>query len=151
MLPSEHMGHSQIRGTSQVAQNVGALPTLLVVQPPQLQRKPEIWPFDVHENVEILGREEDGRIKLHGLRLELSEIETAIGACECLSTAQRIAAAKVEIHGKPTLAAFIQLPAKDGEVLAALSSSILGEPSDRFRTKTEQSSTAPKLSSFHRA
>lgn len=68
--------------------------------------------IDLDGNVEILGRKEDGQIKLHGRRLELGEIESAIGACQSLSTAQHVAAAKVNMRGNPILAAFILLPGK---------------------------------------
>lgn len=94
--------------------------------------------FDVDGNVEIMGRKEDGQIKLHGLRLELGEIETAIASCPCFSDVQRVAAAKVNMSGNAKLAAFIQLPdeAEDGDdhPTTRLPGSILGRPAKRLGT-----------------
>ena len=92
--------------------------------------------FDVDGNVEILGRKEDSQIKLHGMRLELGEIETAIASCPCFSAVQHVAAAKVNMSGNPTLAAFIQLPgeAEDDQTATRLPGSILGRPAKRLGT-----------------
>lgn len=82
--------------------------------------------------MEILGRKEDGQIKLHGRRLELGEIETAIGACQCLPNGHHFAAAKVNINENPILAVFILLPGESGT--AALPNSIFERPSKQSRT-----------------
>ncbi|KAK2590970.1 hypothetical protein QQS21_011349 [Conoideocrella luteorostrata] len=66
--------------------------------------------FDFDGNVEILGRKDDGQIKLNGLRIELGEIENGIKSCPQFSEARHIAVAKVNISGNNTLAAFLQLP-----------------------------------------
>ena len=47
----------------------------------------DIARINVDGNVEIIGRKEDGQIKLHGLRLELGEIEAAIKTCHPLAKA----------------------------------------------------------------
>ncbi|KAL8656289.1 MAG: hypothetical protein Q9226_002718 [Calogaya cf. arnoldii] len=73
----------------------------------------DIARIDVNGNVEIIGRKEDGQIKLHGLRLELGEIEAAIRTCHSPAVTQNVCAAKIELNGKPTVVAFVQL--KDGE------------------------------------
>ncbi|KAI4117411.1 MAG: hypothetical protein LQ345_002352 [Seirophora villosa] len=69
----------------------------------------DIARIDVDGNVEVIGRKDDGQIKLHGLRLELGEIEVAIRTCHSLATALNVCAAKVDLNGKPAIAAFIQL------------------------------------------
>jgi acyl-CoA synthetase (AMP-forming)/AMP-acid ligase II len=99
----------------------------------RLYKTGDLARFDLDGNVEILGRKEDGQIKLHGLRLELGEIEAAIRACQCLPTAQHIAAARVNLNKKPTLAALIHLPSEDDQAPSTLPRSIFSHPSERHR------------------
>jgi amino acid adenylation domain-containing protein len=109
------------------------VPWLARIGEKRLYKTGDLARFDVDGNVEILGRKEDGQIKLHGLRLELGEIEAAIRACQCFSAAQHVAAARVNMSGNPTLAAFIRLPGEYDQAPAALSGSMLSPPSERHR------------------
>jgi amino acid adenylation domain-containing protein len=109
------------------------VPWLARIGEKRLYKTGDLARFDVNGNVEILGRKEDGQIKLHGLRLELGEIETAIGACECFSAAQHIAAANVNLNGNSILVGFTQLPHEDGQASAVLPGSILSQPPERHR------------------
>ena len=108
------------------------VPWLVRIGEKRLYKTGDLARFDLDGNVEILGRKEDGQIKLHGLRLELGEIEAAIRACQYLSTAQHVAAARVNLSGKATLAAFYQLPGEDDHAPAAMPGSILRHPSERL-------------------
>ncbi|KHO00453.1 Amino acid adenylation [Metarhizium album ARSEF 1941] len=85
--------------------------------------------FDFDGNVEILGRKDDGQIKLNGLRIELGEIENGIESCPQFSEARHVAVAKVSIGGNNTLAAFLQLP----DCQAASPDLLLAHPSKMFK------------------
>ena len=98
----------------------------------RLYKTGDLARFDLDGNVEVLGRREDGQVKLRGMRLELGEIEAAIHACELLPTCQHVAVAKVNLRGVPALAAFIKLLDTDQEIQEG-SESILYRPSERQR------------------
>ncbi|KAL9620414.1 MAG: hypothetical protein Q9204_008208, partial [Flavoplaca sp. TL-2023a] len=88
--------------------------------------------IDVDGNVEIIGRKDDGQLKLHGLRLDLGEIEAAIRTSHLLAKVQNVCAAKLELNGKPIVAAFIQL--SEG---APFLDSIFSRPSKTYPILTE--------------
>ncbi|KID84996.1 tyrocidine synthetase 1 [Metarhizium guizhouense ARSEF 977] len=85
--------------------------------------------FDFDGNVEMVGRKDDGQIKLNGLSIELGEIENAIESCPRFSGARHVAVAKVNMSGNNTLAAFLELP----DCQATSPDSLLAHPSDMFK------------------
>lgn len=85
--------------------------------------------FDFDGNVEIVGRKDDGQIKLNGLRIELGEIEKAIESCPQFSEARHVAVAKVNLGGNNTLTAFLALP----DCQATSPGSLLAHPSYIFK------------------
>ncbi|KAI4127328.1 MAG: hypothetical protein LQ338_003251 [Usnochroma carphineum] len=84
-------------------------PWLKMIGETRFYKTGDIARMDLDGNVEILGRKEDDQVKLHGLRLELGEIETAMRKCPSLASARHVSAARVELAGAPTIAAFVQL------------------------------------------
>lgn len=99
----------------------------------RLYKTGDLARFDIDGNVEILGRKEEGQMKLRGLRIELGEIEATIMACNASLHIDRVVAARVVLHGKPTLAAFIQLSKYYRQGTSSKSRSIFYEPSEQQR------------------
>ena len=89
----------------------------------------DIARFDLDGNVEILGRVEDGQIKMHGMRLEIGEIESIIQNCPHTCSIQRIAVAKVDMAGVDSLVAFLEQHAD----ISTKADSMFGKPSQEFR------------------
>ncbi|XWX00337.1 hypothetical protein V2A60_008357 [Cordyceps javanica] len=87
--------------------------------------------FDFDGNVEILGRKDDGQIKLNGLRIEVGEIEYRMKSCSSLSKVRHVAVAKLKHSGHDILAAFLQF-----SDCKAISSDLFTSPSETFRQAT---------------
>ncbi|KAL8998121.1 MAG: hypothetical protein Q9169_002742 [Polycauliona sp. 2 TL-2023] len=88
---------------------IDSSPWLARVGEKRFYKTGDIARIRVDGNVEVIGRKEDGQIKLHGLRLELGEIEAAIRACRPGTAAKNVCAAKVNLSGNPAIVAFVQL------------------------------------------
>ena len=88
---------------------IDSAPWLARIGEKRFYKTGDIARIGVDGNVEVIGRKEDGQIKLHGLRLELGEIEAAIRTCHLLTPAKNVCAAKVNLSGNPAIVAFIQL------------------------------------------
>ncbi|KAL8640611.1 MAG: hypothetical protein Q9228_002487 [Teloschistes exilis] len=83
--------------------------------------------------VEILGRKEEEQVKLHGIRVELGEIEAVMRSCPSLAAAPHLSAAKIDLSGNVAIVAFVCI--SDQRSASALN--VLSPPSSEFQVVVE--------------
>ncbi|KAI4193809.1 MAG: hypothetical protein LQ350_008135 [Teloschistes chrysophthalmus] len=84
--------------------------------------------------VEILGRKEEEQIKLHGVRVELGEIEAIMRGCPSLANTPHLSAAKIDLSGTAAIVAFVCT----SDPRSASASNVLSPPSSEFQAVVEQ-------------
>ncbi|KAL8660627.1 MAG: hypothetical protein Q9202_006372 [Teloschistes flavicans] len=117
---------------------IKSAPWLAKVGETRFYKTGDLARISIDGTVEILGRKEEEQIKLHGIRVELGEIEAVMRGCPCLATARHLSAAKINLSGNDAIVAFVctsdQIPASASDVLSA--------PSSEFQEVAEQAQCA---------
>ncbi|KAL8707358.1 MAG: hypothetical protein Q9220_007606 [cf. Caloplaca sp. 1 TL-2023] len=109
-------------------------PWLTMVGETRFYKTGDLACIDINGSVTIIGRKDDEQIKLHGIRVELGEIEAALRSCPCLASVRHISAAMIDVSGKAIIVAFIHHVGGDCDA----DQTVLGPPNQNFLEISEE-------------